>query len=125
MSKYRKMLSSWEAPYLQSLIKLMESQSKTTLIMWVLDYAEMALLPIWVNERADDVRPQATIQAARSWLRGEVKLPVAKQKYLRFMPLLENWMINPFYKALPEQLLKVPPLFICQDTRLAWHFMGH
>lgn len=82
MSKYRKMLSSWEAPYLQSLIKLMESQSKTTLIMWVLDYAEMALLPIWVNERVEDVRPQAAIQAARSWLRGDMKLPVVKQKIL-------------------------------------------
>ena len=61
MSKYRKMLSSWEAPYLQSLIKLMESQSKTTLIMWVLDYAES--FAIWVMKE----RRCTPIQARSGW----------------------------------------------------------
>ncbi|MDR0794857.1 MAG: hypothetical protein LBE79_02205 [Tannerella sp.] len=34
MKKYRKMLSDINAPYLQSLMKLIETQSKTTLANW-------------------------------------------------------------------------------------------
>jgi hypothetical protein len=34
MKKYRKMLSDINAPYLQSLMKLIETQSKTTLAHW-------------------------------------------------------------------------------------------
>jgi len=40
MPKTRKMLSDWNAPYIQSLVKLIETQSKTTLAIWAVDYAE-------------------------------------------------------------------------------------
>lgn len=40
MPKARKMLSDWEAPYIQSLMKLIETQSKATLAFWAVDYAE-------------------------------------------------------------------------------------
>lgn len=46
-SKARKMLSDWEAPYIQSLMKLIETQSKKTLANWAVDYAEKVLLPLW------------------------------------------------------------------------------
>jgi hypothetical protein len=40
MMKARKMLNDWEAPYIQSLVKLVETQSKATLANWVVDYAD-------------------------------------------------------------------------------------
>ena len=40
MPKARKMLSDWKAPYIQSLMKLIETQSKATLTGWAVDYSE-------------------------------------------------------------------------------------
>ncbi|MFZ5645380.1 MAG: hypothetical protein ACOY46_17555 [Bacillota bacterium] len=46
MPKARKMLSNWEAPYIQSLMKLIETQSKATLATWAIDYSEQVILQI-------------------------------------------------------------------------------
>lgn len=78
MLKIRKMLVDWDAPYVQSLVKLIEKQSKTTLAHWSVDYSERVLLPIWLKEFPDDLRPQAAINAAREWLSGTIKLTRAK-----------------------------------------------
>lgn len=45
--KARKMLSDWNAQYIQSLMKLIETQSKSTLAHWAVDYAERVMLPLW------------------------------------------------------------------------------
>lgn len=39
MTKTRKMLSNWEAPYIQPLMKIIEAQSKATLATWAVDYS--------------------------------------------------------------------------------------
>lgn len=78
MPRLRKMLSDWRAPYIQSLMKLIESQSKETLANWAIDYSEKVLLPLWNKYYPDDLRPQDAINAARRWLSGEIKLPQAK-----------------------------------------------
>jgi hypothetical protein len=82
MSKYRKMLSDWEAPYIQSLVRVIETQSKSTLINWAVDYAEKNILPIWYKAYPDDLSPLRAIIAARRWLSGEIKLPEAKRSIL-------------------------------------------
>ena len=82
MPKSRKMLNDWDAPYLQALIKAIETQSKQTLANWSIDYAEHVLLPIWQKSFPDDLRPFEAIVDARSWLRGEIKLPEAKRTIL-------------------------------------------
>jgi len=82
MPKYRKMLTDWNAPYLQSLIQVIETQSKETLIRWSTDYAESRFLPIYESRFPDDSRPREAILAARSWLLKEVKLPQAKPAIL-------------------------------------------
>ena len=66
MPKYRKMLSNWDAPYLQPMIQLIESQSKATLINWVLDYSEKVLLPLWERQVPGDNAPREAILAARA-----------------------------------------------------------
>ncbi len=82
MPKPRKMLPDWYAPYIQALARAMEGQSKATLGAWAVGYCESELLPLWENYRPDDVRPRAALDAARRWLRGEIKLPEAKRHIL-------------------------------------------
>ncbi|MDD2447441.1 MAG: hypothetical protein PHY91_07120 [Tissierellia bacterium] len=78
MPKARKMLSDWETPYIQSLMKLIETQSKVTLAHWALDYSERVILPLWYKYYPFDLRPQNALNAARDWLSGAIKLPQAK-----------------------------------------------
>lgn len=82
MAKARKMLSDWQAPYIQALMRLIETQSKKTLATWAVDYAEQALLPLWHKHYPEDARPQSALQAARAWLAGVIKLPQAKAEIL-------------------------------------------
>lgn len=78
MPKTRKMLSDWKAPYIQSLMKLIETQSKATLAHWAVDYSERVILPLWCKYNPNDLRPQNALNAAREWLSGAIKLPQAK-----------------------------------------------
>ncbi|AHF07228.1 putative immunity protein [Desulfitobacterium metallireducens] len=82
MPKTRKMLSDWNAPYIQSLVKLIKTQSKSTLAHWAVDYAEGVILPLWSKHYPDDMRPQNALNAAREWLAGKIKLPEAKKQIL-------------------------------------------
>lgn len=79
MPKVRKMLSDWNASYIQSIVKAMETQSKNTLIQWVVDYAEANLLPLWQKYFSLDPRPRNSLKAARDWMAGKCKLPEAKK----------------------------------------------
>lgn len=78
MPRYRKMLNDINAPYLQSMMRLIETQSKTTLANWCIDYAEANILPIYASAYPDDHRPLNALNAARDWLAGKVKLPYVK-----------------------------------------------
>lgn len=82
MPKVRKMLNDREAPYMQALLQLIETQSKTTLLRWALDYAEENILPIWHKAYPVDLAPLQAITDARRWLEGEIKLPEAKKAIL-------------------------------------------
>ncbi|MCL2468474.1 MAG: hypothetical protein FWF02_13325 [Micrococcales bacterium] len=72
------MLSDVNAPYIQSLMRLIETQSKTTLANWGIDYAEAKILPIYTKAYPGDARCQHALDAAREWLDGKVKLPYVK-----------------------------------------------
>ena len=78
MTKYRKMLSDINAPYLQSLMSLIETQSKTTLARWCIDYAQANLFSIYEKTYPGDKRPLNALNAANEWLEGKVKLPYVK-----------------------------------------------
>lgn len=82
MPKARKMLSNWEAPYIQSLMKLIETQSKSTLAHWAVGYAERVILPLWNKHYPNDQHPQNALNASREWLSGAIKLPQAKKAIL-------------------------------------------
>jgi len=82
MPKVKKTLSDFSAPYVRSLMKLIETQSKTTLATWAVDYAERVILPLWRKHDPDDARPQNALLAACAWLSGAIKLPQAKTAIL-------------------------------------------
>jgi len=78
LSKPRKMLGTADSPAILSLMQLIETQSKATIARWCLDYAETIILPIYQKRRPGDDRPLQSIQAARDWFDGKVKLPQVK-----------------------------------------------
>lgn len=99
MAKPRKMLSDWKAPYIQSLMKLIETQSKATLAVWSLDYCDQVILPLWSKQYPDDLRPQAAINAAHEWLSGKIKLPQAKAAILECHTAARESEGNPVAQA--------------------------
>ncbi|MDR1358034.1 MAG: hypothetical protein LBJ48_01565 [Coriobacteriales bacterium] len=78
MRKLRKTLGNASAPTTVALMRLIETQSKTTVANWTLDYAERNMLPLFEKHCPNDERPAHTIAAAREWLDGKVKLPYVK-----------------------------------------------
>lgn len=99
MPKARKMLSDWKAPYIQSLMKLIETQSKSTLANWAIDYAEGVILPLWREHYPDDLRPQNALTASRQWLSGAIKLPQAKKFILECHAAAREKDANPVAQA--------------------------
>jgi len=99
MPKARKMLSDWNAPYIQSLMKLIETQSKVTLTNWAVDYAEQVILLLWRKHYPNDIRPQSALNAAREWLSGAIKLPQAKSTILECHAAARESEGNPVAQA--------------------------
>ena len=82
MAKLRKMLSDVNTPYIVSLMRLMETQSKTTLATWSINYAEEHILSIYEGVYPADTRLRNALNAARDWLDGKIKLPAVKKMIL-------------------------------------------
>jgi hypothetical protein len=77
--KPRKMLSDINAPYIQSLMRLIETQNAATIANWCVSYAETHLLPLWERDFPDDKRPTTAINAAHEYLIGNIKLREVKK----------------------------------------------
>jgi len=78
MPKLRKMLGAADSPYIVSLMRLIETQSKATIASWCMDYCEEHILPIFEKHCPDDHRPRMAIIASRDWFDGKKKLPEVK-----------------------------------------------
>jgi len=81
-AKLRKMLGDVNSPYIASLMRLIETQSKATIARWCLDYAWEHILRIYEEAYPGDGRPRAAMDAAEEWLRGNLKLPAVKKLIL-------------------------------------------
>jgi hypothetical protein len=93
------MLSDWDAPYIQSLVKMIETQSKVTLAIWAVEYADRVILPLWSQYYPNDLRPQNALDAAREWLSGVIKLPRAKTAILECHAAAREADANPVAQA--------------------------
>lgn len=98
-TKTRKMLSDWQASYIQELIAQIDTQSKQTLAKWAVDYAWREILPLWSKHFPRDERPQNALQAAREWLTGTIKLPQAKPIILQCHAAARETGDNPVAQA--------------------------
>ncbi len=76
--KLRKTLGNFQSPDIISLMRLIETQSKATLIRWSTSYAEEHVLPIYERDYALDTRPRDALRNAIGWLEGRVKFVDAK-----------------------------------------------
>lgn len=77
--KPRKTLLSWQAPCIQPLMRLIQTQSKATVVNWCIDYTEEHILPVYEKAYPKDGRPRSALDAARSWMAGQIKLPQVKR----------------------------------------------
>lgn len=78
MPKLRKTLGNFDCPEIRSLARLAETQSKRTLCLWSISYAQEHLLPIYERSFQDDARPRNALDNALGWLEGRVKFTDAK-----------------------------------------------
>ena len=74
------MLNDINADYIQSFMRLIETQSKETIAKWCISYTQTNLLPLWTNEFPKDSRPADTLTAAYDYLNGKIKLADAKKQ---------------------------------------------
>ncbi|MEG2290354.1 MAG: hypothetical protein RR891_09240 [Clostridium sp.] len=81
MAKIRKILGKSDSPYIVSLMKLIETQSKETIAKWCIDYSEEFILPIYQVAYPNDDRVRSALNAAHNWLLGEITLKEVK-KYI-------------------------------------------
>ncbi|MCL2671632.1 MAG: hypothetical protein FWF10_06320 [Clostridiales bacterium] len=83
--KLRKMLGTADSPYIVSLMRLIETQSKVTVANWCMDYAETHMLPLFqkhfpVNKPYNSLQngPKNTLKVAREFLAGKTPFYYAK-----------------------------------------------
>jgi hypothetical protein len=82
MSQLKKMYSNLNNPHVQQLMRLIETQSKQTLVNWCCAYALNVMLPVYQKHFPADRRPCEAVHAAKDWLDGKIKLPEAKKLIL-------------------------------------------
>lgn len=79
MAKVRKMLGKGDSPYIVSLMRLIETQSKNTIVKWCNEYARDHILPIYEKDYPEDFRLENALNASNEWLEGNMKLIEAKK----------------------------------------------
>lgn len=99
MPKPRKMLGKADSPYILSLMRLIETQSKATLANWCIDYVQREVMPIYKKSYPEDARGEAALAAAKRWLAGEIKLPEAKKLILEAHAAAREAEENPAAQA--------------------------
>lgn len=79
MAKIRKMIGKVDSPEIVSLMKLIETQSKPTIVRWCNEYAREHVLPIYEKDYPEDERLKNALNAINEWLDGAIKLVEAKK----------------------------------------------
>ena len=79
MKKLRKMLGKADSPYIVSLMRLIETQNKNTIVKWCNEYARENVLYIYKKDYPEDLRLENALNATEDWLKGSIKLTEAKK----------------------------------------------
>lgn len=78
MAKLRKMLGKIDSEECIALMRLIETQSKETLMKWTVDYAKEEYLPIYRKRCGEDVSLQEAVAACERYIKGEETLKEVK-----------------------------------------------
>lgn len=79
MAKVRKMIGKADSPYIISLMRLIETQSKNTIVKWCNEYARHHILHIYEKDYPEDSRLENALDAINEYLEGNIKLTEAKK----------------------------------------------
>ncbi|MBU9727348.1 putative immunity protein [Diplocloster modestus] len=79
MAKLRKMLGSADSPYIISLMRLIETQSKSTIANWCVDYVTEHIAAIYRKAYPEDRCPEQALEAFREYQNGKIKLTDLKK----------------------------------------------
>ncbi len=78
MAKLKKMLGNIDSQECIALMHLIETQSKSTLATWAIDYAKNNYLRIYEAVRSDDSRLHSAVLACEAYLNGSKQLKEIK-----------------------------------------------
>ena len=124
MPKLRKMLGSVDSPDIISLMHLIETQSKTTIAKWCIDYAEEYVLPIYEKAYPNDGRLRDAINASNDWLAGRVKLPMVKKLILDARAAAREAEENPAAQAAARAVAQAATTIHTTTQSLSLAFYG-
>lgn len=99
MAKVRKMLGSADSPYINSLMKIIETQSKETIANWCVDYAEQHILEIYEKFYPSDRRIKDCIESYRDYQAGKIKIADVKKSVAAVNAAAKEAESNPIAQA--------------------------
>lgn len=115
MAKVRKMLGKADSPYIVSLMRLIETQSKNTIVKWCNEYAREYILPIYEKDYPEDSRLKNALNASNEWLEGKMKLTEAKKI------IKEAQIAAREYRNMEEALRKVAIIDEPNPAKINWN----
>ena len=124
MAKLRKILGAADSPYIVSLMRLIETQSKTTLSNWCISYAEQYMLPIYEDTYPADTRPRDALNAAKEWMDGKLKLPAVKKLVLDVHAAAREAEDNPAAQAAARTVAQAAAVIHTPTHSLGLAFYG-
>ena len=75
------MLFSKDSLLLDELCQLVAQANRRVLVLWALEVAEESAR-VLAEKYPEDFRPKEAVEAATSWAKGQIKMPIAKQAIL-------------------------------------------
>lgn len=124
MAKLRKMLGSADSPYIVSLMRVIETQSKTTITKWCVDYAEEHILPIYESAYVGDFRARNALKASRDYIEGKMKLADAKKLLREATAAAREAEENPIAQAAARAVAQAAATINTSTNSLALAFYG-
>ena len=99
MAKLRKMLGSPDSPYIISLMRLIETQSKHTISSWAVSYTQQVMLPIYEKSALKSDCVKSALETAQAYLAKEKKLAEAKAAAKEVMAQAKQPGLSPSEQA--------------------------
>ena len=105
MAKLRKMLGNINDKVIIQLMRTIETQSKTTISSWAVDYVEKNILSIYEKECSEDLRLSKIISSTKEYLDDKIKLKEIKEVLKEVKTIPKELEENPVAQASARAIL--------------------